>query len=154
MKSIVCHGYLQQPVTLLMGEVEKMHRGIVHAHHQLDTLCLMGIEKIMVHRRLRYEYALAEVKIVARLVVIEVGVEAEEPAEAHQENKVEVGEVFRLAVEPLDAARDIVIERLVALFGAQGMVQEFCDKKGDGEFVGIERYRTERDGRLDIFKLL
>jgi len=75
------------------------------------------------------EDALAEVEVVARLVVVEVGVEAEKTAEAHEKDEVEVGEAVRLAVEPLDAAGDVVEEGLVALFGAQGVVEELGDEE-------------------------
>lgn len=86
-----------------MRHLEEVHGGIVHAHHELELLGLGGQEHVAMEWERGAEDTLAQVEIVTRLVVVEVGVETEEPAEAHEEDEMEVGEAVCLAVEPLDA---------------------------------------------------
>ena len=121
MEAVIGDGDFEQTVALVVGKAEKVHRGIVHAHHELQFVGLLRMEEVVVGWGRGAEDTLAQVEVVARLVVVEVGVEAEETAQPHEEHEVEVGEAVCLAVEPLDAAGDIVEEGLVALFGASVM---------------------------------
>ena len=81
-----------------------MHGGIVHTHHQLELVSLGGEEYVAMEWGRVAEDTLAEIEVVARLVIVEIWIEAEESAEAHEEDEVEVGETVCLAVEPQDAA--------------------------------------------------
>ena len=56
--------------------MEEVHRGIVHAHHQLQFLGLGGVEHISVQGRCVAEYTLAQIEVIAWLIVVEVRVEA------------------------------------------------------------------------------
>ena len=67
---------------------------------------------------------------------------------------MEVGEAVRLAVEPLDATGDVVEEGFVALFGAQGVVEELGNEERDGEFVGVEGNGGEGRGEANVVQLL
>ena len=103
-EAVVGDGNLEQAVAFEVGETEKVHGGEVHTHHQLELVGLGGEEHVAMEWGHGAEDTLTEVETITRLVVVEVGVEAEEAAEAHEEDEVEVGEAVCLAVEPLDAA--------------------------------------------------
>ena len=115
MKSIIGQSDFQQPVALLMSHPEKVHRRIVHTHHQLYLLGLNGIQKIAMHRRNSTEHALTKIKIVTWEIVIKIRIKTQETAQAHQKDKMETGKTTGLAIKPLKAIDDIVEQRLVAL---------------------------------------
>ena len=115
MKPIIGQGDFQQPVALLMRHAEKVHRRIVHTHHQLHLLGLNGIQKIAMHRRDSTEHALTKIKIVTWEIVIKIRIKTQETAQAHQKDKMETGKTAGLAIKPLKAIDDIVEQRLVAL---------------------------------------
>lgn len=154
MEAVIGDGDFEQTVALVVGKAEEVHRRIVHAHHELQFVGLLRMEEVVVGWGRGAEDTLAQVEVVARLVVVEVGVEAEETAQPHEEHEVEVGEAVCLAVEPLDAAGDIVEEGLVALFGAEGVVEELGHEERDGEFVGMEGDGGEGRGQADVGHLL
>ena len=76
MQTVVDDGYFEQTVTVEVREAEEMHGGIVHTHHQLELLCLGWVEHVAMEWGCGTEDTLAEVEIVARQVIVEVGVEA------------------------------------------------------------------------------
>ena len=153
-EAVVDDGDFEQAVALEVGEAEEMHGGVVHAHHELQLVGLAGKEHVAMEWGRGAEDTLAQVEIVTRLIVVEVGIEPEEAAEAHEEHEVEVGEAIGLAVEPLDAAGDVVEEGLVALFGTQGVVEELGDEERDGELVGMEGDGGEGRGEAHVAELL
>ena len=67
---------------------------------------------------------------------------------------MEVGEAVCLAVEPLYAVGDVVEEGLVALFRAQGVVEELGDEEHDGELVGMERDGGEGRDQTHVAQLV
>ena len=153
-EAVVDDGDFEQAVALEVGEAEEMHGGVVHAHHELQLVGLARKEHVAMEWGRGAEDALAQVEIVTRLIVVEVGIEPEEAAEAHEEDEVEVGEAIGLAVEPLDAAGDVVEEGLVALFGTQGVVEELGDEERDGELVGMEGDGGEREVEAHVAQFL
>ena len=147
-----CH--LQEAVALLVRHPVEVHRRKIHAHHHLYLLRLLGHKEVMVQRRLGREDALPQVEVVARGIVVEVGIEAQEPAQAHEEHQVEIGIAGLLAVEPEDAVGHIVVEGGILLFSPQGMIKKFRDKEGDGKFVGIEGDGGKGDRQPEVADLL
>ena len=153
-EAVIDDGDFKETVALEVGEAEKVHGGIVHTHHQLELVGLGGEEHVAMEWGRVAEDALAEIEVIAGLVIVEVGVETEETAETHEEDEVEVGEAVRLAVEPLDATGDVVEEGFVALFGAQGVVEELGNEERDGELVGVEGNGGEGRGEANVVQLL
>ena len=76
MEAIVDDSDFEETVSLEVGEAEEVHRGIVHAHHQLQFLGLGRVEHVAVQGRCVAEYTLAQIEVIAWLIVVEVRVEA------------------------------------------------------------------------------
>ena len=115
MEPIIGQGDFQQPIALLMAHAEKVHRRVIHTHHQLHFLSLNGVQEIAMHRRNSAKHTLTKVEIVARGIVIKIRIESQETAQAHQKDKMEAGKTARLAIKPLKAIDDIVKQGFVAL---------------------------------------
>lgn len=145
-QAVIPKNNLKQAPAVVVRQLEQPHGGEVHAHHQLNQLGLAGRQHVVVDGLMAAEAAGAKVEETALGVALQVGVEAQETAEAHKKHQVEVGIMSSAVVEPLHARHYIVEERLVALLASQGMVEEFGHEKRDGHLVGVEGYRHE--GRL------
>ena len=51
MEAVIGEGHFEQAVAVVMGKTVEMHRGIVHAHHELDNLCLGWLKEVAMHGR-------------------------------------------------------------------------------------------------------
>lgn len=80
MKAVIGQCHLQEAVALLVRHPVEVHRREIHTHHHLYLLRLLWPKEVMVHRRLGREDALPQVEVVARGIVVEVRIEAQEPA--------------------------------------------------------------------------
>ena len=64
MKAIIGQGNLQKTVALLVRHTEQMHRGVVHAHHQLYFLRILWLQEITMKGRNYTERTLTQIEIV------------------------------------------------------------------------------------------
>ena len=138
MKTIVGKSDLQKTVALSVRHLEKMHGGKIHTHHQLHLLSLLRVKEIAMNGRGRQEDALTKIEIVARCVVVEIGVETKESRKAHEKHQMEIGKVAVLPIEPLDTISDIIEKQGILLFTPQSIIEKLRDEKGDGKFVRIK----------------
>ena len=76
---------------LLTSEAEEVHRPIVHTEQDGQTLCLVGLEIVGMQRLGRGVRTRSQVEEVAAAVPFEVGPDADELREVHEEDEVEVG---------------------------------------------------------------
>ena len=101
MEAVISESHFEQTVAVVMGETVEVHRGVIHAHHELYDLGLGGLEEVAMNRRHSTEDTLAQVEIVARGIVVEIGIETEESRKAHEKHQVEIGKVALLLFSTL-----------------------------------------------------
>ena len=144
MQTVIEQQRVEDAVAIGVRKPEEMHRGEVHTHEQLDAGGILREEEVAVKWRRRTEGGGTEVVVATVGVVVEVRVEAEKTAQAHEKHEVEISIVGIAAVEPLDAAAHIVEEGGVLLLTAQGMVEELGDEQGNAKLRGVAKKRRER----------
>ena len=136
-KAVVVVDVAQQAVALLSREFEDVHRGKLHAHEQGEQGRIFGSKVVAVERLLVGEATVEHVEIAALSEVTQVGVESQEARQAEQKDDVEVGEAPHTRVEPLYGAYQVFKKQLAVVLLAEGVVEKFRDKHGDGRFVGV-----------------
>ena len=132
MESIVKDQYLQDAVAVGSVEAEQMHRGIVHAHHQLDVCSLLGHQEVAMRGYLLAKRGGAQVEVASFVIIVQIRIKPQESAEVHQEYQMKVGKLCLTLVQPFNAVANIVKQRLVVLFVPQCMVEKFVDEQADG----------------------
>lgn len=144
---------LEDTVALLAVEVEEVHGGEVHAHKLQDGGRLVGLQEVAMERRHGTERGGAQVEVAAWAVVVEVGIEAQEAAKAHEEDEVEVGEMVGCAVKPEHGRTHIGIERHVLLFALERLIEKLGREERDGQFgrIGVHRRVGRRNGGVGEF---
>jgi hypothetical protein len=65
-EAVIGQGDFEKAVALLVGHTEKVHRGVVHAHHQLYLLRIFRLQEITMEGRNCTEDTLTEIEKVAK----------------------------------------------------------------------------------------
>ena len=137
MQAVVAQDDFQTAVALRAAHGKQMHRFVIHAHQHTHAARLVGAHDVGVQRLHTGETGRAQVETVPRMIVVQVGIEAQEARHAHQKHQVEVGHRRAGAVEPLQGVAQVGKERSVRRFLMERMVQKLGQKQRDGRLVGV-----------------
>ena len=146
MQTIVFVEHMEDALPLGSGEAEEVHGGVVHAEERGEGTCLCLPEEMGMGGLTVAVGACQKVEIESpphipkRGEYFQVGIDAEETAEVHEEGEVEVGDGGGGLnhIEPLEGGLDVVVEGGVVLLFAQGGAEKFGEEEGDGGLDGRE----------------
>jgi hypothetical protein len=82
----------------------------------------MRKEEVTMHRWLSTKHTLPKIKVIACPVMLNIRIEPQKTAHAHQEYKVEIGIMNILSVKPKETVRQVIIQRDVLLLTSKRII--------------------------------